>query len=249
MTYFDSLQFVYRLVFERFDLIVWGWATVAFVLSLVGIHWLWGRAWNAQWGLLSRPGTALASLVLALLVGGAVLTWLAAERSGQWLELQRAELTRQVADSGSRNRRILVDARGGIGHGPDENTLTLRSNQDLMVLAQTAAADVRCPLTPSGPLGPGAPCRVRDPRAVAQDVVRTVAGADFPLDVSPDNPWIRAAVTARVEEALSFATPRLRAGMDELRTLVAVVLCLALGIQALMVPLAAVGDIRVNPSV
>lgn len=44
MTYFESLDFVYRLVFARFDLPVWIWSILAFVLSLVLVHFLWGLA-------------------------------------------------------------------------------------------------------------------------------------------------------------------------------------------------------------
>ncbi|HYN78362.1 MAG TPA: hypothetical protein VES73_11280 [Lamprocystis sp. (in: g-proteobacteria)] len=47
MTTFESLGFVYQLVFARFDLPVWVWSILAFVLSLTVVHWLWGRAWNA----------------------------------------------------------------------------------------------------------------------------------------------------------------------------------------------------------
>lgn len=253
MTYFESLDFVYRLVFERFDLPTWFWSILAVILSLVLVHWLWGLVWNARWGLFTRPGMAATSILLAVIAGASALTWLAAHRSAAWLDLQRTELPRRFADSGARNRAVLVAARDRIGPGPDENTLTLRTDQDLLVLAETAAASVRCTLTPSGtasgPLGYGAPCRVRDPASVARDLVRTIPAVSFPLQVSPDNPWTKAAVAAQVEEALSYATPLLRAGMAELATLAAVLFWSALALQAILVPIAAVGDIRVRPPV
>jgi hypothetical protein len=168
-----------------------------------------------------------------------------------WVELQRAELSRQFTDSGVRNRRIFTEAGERIGQATavDENTLSIRNERDLLALAEVAAADVRCPLTPSGPLGLGAPCRMRDAVSVARDVVRAFPAPSFPTTVSPGNPWIKAAVTAQVEEALSYATPKLRKGMTELRDAAQWVLWLALGLQALIVPIGAVTDIRSNPSV
>ncbi|HYN78363.1 MAG TPA: hypothetical protein VES73_11285 [Lamprocystis sp. (in: g-proteobacteria)] len=127
--------------------------------------------------------------------------------------------------------------------------MALNSQRDLQVVAEVAAASVGCPLTPSGPLGAGAPCSVRDPVSVAQQVVRAIPAASYPLTVSPDNPWIKAAVTTQVQEALSYATPRLQAGMTELRTLMAVLFWSALIFQVLLVPIAAVSDIRVHPQV
>jgi len=251
MTYFESLNFVYQLVFERFDLPVWVWSILAAILSVVLLHWLWGLAWNAQWGMFRRPGVAAFSIVMAIVVLISALTWLAAGRAGDWLDQQRTELARQITDSGALNRRIFRDAREQLSKtkGTDENAMTLNGPGDLEILAQAAAQHVRCPLTQTGPLGRGAPCRVREPVAVAQEVVRAIPAATFPLRVTPDNPWTKAAITAQIQEALSYAEPRLQAGMTELRNLTAVLFWIALGLLVLIVPIAAVSDIRVHPQV
>jgi hypothetical protein len=251
MTYFDSLDFAYRIVFTRFDFVTWLWAIAAFVASLVLLHLAWGRLWNSQWAMFRRPGVAVASILIGLFVGVSVLTLLAANRGVEWLDQQRTELVRQRTDCGSCNRRILVEARKRSGQVsvPDDNAMVLHNEQDLSILAEVAAEDVHCPLTPSGPLGPGAPCHVRDPVSVAQAVVGKRPTVSFPVTVSPENPWIKAAVTAQLEEALSYATPKLRAGMTELKDGVLVLLWLALGIQFVMVPSFAVADIRIHPTV
>lgn len=250
MTYFESLDFVYRLIFARFDVLVWVWSIVAFAFSLVCIHLLWGMAWNRQWSFFKRPNVATVNILLGLIIMLSALIWLAAGRSGEWLELQRTELTRQYTDSGLRNRRILVEAQKQLGHESmvGENALRIRNNADLQALAEVAARSVRCPLTQSGPLGPGSPCRVRDPVSVAQEVIRTTSAASFPMTLAPDNPWVSAAVATQVQEALSYATPLLRSGMSELKSLVFAIFWLALVVQIILVPISAVGDIRVHPT-
>jgi hypothetical protein len=197
------------------------------------------------------PGVAVFSLVMAFVVFVSALTWLAAGRAGDWFDQQRSELTRQFTESGSRNRNIFLAAQEQLGKigGPEENAMVLNGSRDLEILAQVAAQAIRCPLTQHGPLGRGAPCRVREPASVAQEVVRTIQAPSFPLTVTPDNPWTRAAITAQVQEALSYANPRLQAGMAEVRTLMAALFWIALGLQALVVLISAVADIRVHPQV
>lgn len=251
MTYFESLDFVYRLIFARFDLTTWIWAIVTFCASLFILHLAWGRAWNKQWTFFKLPSVAIMSIVIAALCGAVMLTWLAANRSVAWLELQRTELTRQFTDSGTLNRRIFRAARERMGGGDAsaaENALVLRNERDALTLAMAAATDITCPLTPSGPLGPGAPCRVRDPASVADEVVRGITVPSYPIVVSPQNPWIKAAVTLQLQEALEYATTRLRAGMTELEQALIVLMIILLSVQILSVPIAAVSDIRVHPS-
>lgn len=249
MTYFESLDFVYRLVFERFDLLVWGVAILTFLLSIIFIHWLWGLGWNSHWSLFKRPSFSIFSFILAFIIGFSALIWLAADRSHEWLQQQRTELTRQFTDSGRRNRSVFTAACERIGQGcdPSSNSMILKNQLDLQILTEIAAASVECPLTPSGPLGSGSPCRVRDTASVAQDVIRLIRPAAFPLTVSPDNQWTKSAVNIQIQEALSYATPKLRKGMDELQTLMAWLFLSALAIQLLIVQVAAVSDIRIHP--
>lgn len=251
MTYFDSLNFVYHLVFARLDLVPMLWALVAFVLSLVLLSWLWGLAWNVRWGLFAHSGLAVFGIVSAMVIGGSALFWLGAARAGTWLQEQAAALPQQIASDRALRYDIFVTTQQQLGlpSGAADNEMTLRNRRDLETLAQTAASLVRCPLTRSGPLGPGAPCQVRNPDEVAQETLQAIPAGTFPLTSTDDNPWLAYAVTTQVQAALSDATPKLTAGANELRTLLATLFWIAIVLQVLIVPIVAVRDIRVHPQV
>jgi hypothetical protein len=249
VTYFESLSFVYRLVFARFDPPVWVWSIMALLLTLLLLHWGWGRLWNRQWGLFTSPGTGVFSLLLAFLVGVSTLVYVAAGRSEQWLDLQRQTLPKRLADSGSLNRRIFKAARNRLDKpaASDENRMSLDNARELLLFTETAAAQPFCPLRPSGPLGPDAPCELRDPVSVAQEVVASLPPTIYPLSVSPDNPWFKQAVEVQVQAALEQMTPLLRQGMRELRSTALLVLVGAIAVVVIFVPIAAVSDIKVYP--
>lgn len=251
MTYFESLSFVNGLVFSRLDLPVWTGAVVALIFSLMLVHLAWGIAWNRQWGFWKSPLVALFSIIFAFVIGFATLFWLAADRSNTWLDMQRTELVRQSTESGTRNRRIFRSAQERIGGSTSmtENALELRNERDTLTLAFAAASDVSCPLASKGPLGPGAPCRVRDATTVAEDVVRSIPVLTYPITVSPQNRWVEAAVTAQLDEALSYASTRLRAGTVELKQALGIFIAVLMAVQLLMVWVAALSDIRVHPKV
>lgn len=173
-----------------------------------------------------KPATAVISFVIASALGIATLFWFAADRSVSWIDLQRTELTRQFTESGTRNRRIFREAQERIAGSVNatQNTIELRNERDTLTLALAAATDVSCPLASHGPLGLGAPCRMRDPSTVAEEVVRTIPIMSYPITVSPQNRWSEAAVSAQLDEALSFATNKLRPGMTELKDALFVVI-------------------------
>lgn len=251
MTYFDFLTFVYHLVFTRLDLVPMLWAFIAFVLSLVLLTWLWGLAWNARWGLFTHPGLAVFGIVAAVVIGGAALFWFGAERTGTWLKAQGETLPQQYASDRALRYDIFVNAQEQLGlpSGAADNEMTLRNRRDLETLTRTAASLVRCPLARSGPLGPSAPCQMRDPDEVAQETLQAVPAGTFPLTVTDDNPWVAYAVTSQVQAALSDATPKLIAGVGELRTVLATLFWLCIVLQVLIVPIVAVSDIRIHPQV
>ena len=251
MTYFDSLAFVYQLVLARFDLMALGWSVIALMLSLVLLHWLWGLAWNTRWGLFTRPGMAAFGIVCALTIGASALIWLAAGRASSWLQQQATALPQKLSNDPALRYDIFTTAQQQLGlpPGPVENEMTLRDRGALETLAQVAASQVRCPLTRSGPLGPGAPCQLQNPDDVAQKTLHANPMGAFPLTVTPNNPWVTYAVTAQVQAALSDATPKLATGMAELRTLMATLFWFAVALQVLIVPIRAVADIRIHPQV
>ena len=252
MTYFDSLSFVYQLVFAaRLDLVVLLWAFLAFILSLVLLHWLWGLAWNARWRPFAHPGLAAFGIVAALIIGGSALFSLGAGRADTWLQLQAETLPKQMASDPALRYDIFVTAQQQLGlpSGAASNEMALRNRRDLETLAQTAASLVRCPLTRSGPLGPGAPCQMRNPDEVAQETLRAIPAGAFPLTVTDDNPWVAYAVTTQVQATLSDAIPKLTRGTADLRTVLAAVFWIFIALQLVIVPIVAVSDIRVHPQV
>ena len=251
MTHFDSLNFVYQLVIARLDLVVVLWALIALILSLAVLHWLWGLAWNTRWGLFTRPGLAAFGIVAALVIGGSALFWLGAGRVGTWLQLQAATLPKQIASDPALRYDIFVTAQQQLGlpSGAADNEMALRNRHDLETLIQTAASLVRCPLTRSGPLGPGAPCQMRNPDEVVRETLQAVPAGAFPLTVTDDNPWVAYAVTTQVQAALSDATSKLTVGAAELRAGLAALFWIAIGLQVIIVPIVAVSDIRVHPQV
>jgi hypothetical protein len=251
MTYFESLNFVYQLVSARLDFVVVLWTLIAIILSLVFLHWLWGLAWNARWGLFTHPGLAAFNIVAALVIGGSALLWLGAGRADTWLQEQAATLPQQFASDPALRYDIFETARQQLGlpSGAVDNEMSLRDKRDLETLTRTAASLVHCPLTRFGPLGPGAPCQMQNPDEVAQQTLQAVPAGAFPLTVTDDNPWVAYAVTTQVQAALSDATPKLTAGSAELRTVLSTLFWIAIALQVLIVPIVAVSDIHVHPQV
>jgi hypothetical protein len=250
MTYYDSLSFVYQLVLERFDFPPFVYATILFLSSLFLGHLLWGFLWNRQWRFALSIFAMIASIMIASLLFITGLFWSAADRSMTWVDLQRKELSRQYTESGTRNRRIFQKVQVHITGDENfvGNTLILRNESDTLTLATIAASDVTCPLTNHGPLGPGAPCRVRDAATVAEEVVRNIPVNSYPITVLPKNRWVEAAVSAQLNESLNYAGPRLHTGMAELKQALVITGILFLFIQLLVVAHSAVSDIRINPS-
>ena len=249
MTYFDSLEFVYQLIAARFDLVVWVSAVAVFAFALIVLFWLWGRIWNAEWSFFSSGSAFVLGFILALTAGASMLAWQGSTRSVLWLEQQQVVLERQLADSGSRNRKILVDTRQrlGGGSGGNENVLQINDVAELTVLAEVAAASVSCPLTRSGPLSTAILCRPRDPATVAREVVQNSPPPSYPISMSPDNPWVREAIASQVRAVLSHATPLLFSGMREIEKTSKILLTLSLVILMIFIPMFALGDIRVSP--
>ena len=251
MTYFDSLSFIYKLLLERFDFPPFVYATFVFLSSLFLGHLLWGFLWNRQWHFSLSVFAMIASIVIGSVLFITGLFWSAADRSVAWLELQREELSRQFTESGTRNRRIFRQFQVRMmGHeNSGNNTLVLRNEGDTLTLATVAASDVICPLTSKGPLGSGAPCRVRDAATVADEVVSKIPVNTYPITVSPQNIWVEAAVSAQLNEALNYAGSRLRKGMAELKQALLAIGILLLIMQLLIVAHRAVSDIRINPPI
>lgn len=257
MNFIDAVEFSYRLTFSHFDLAAWVWATFAFLFSFFVLGLFWGLMWNRKWGFFGHAPSAVLSFVFALILGAVALCWFGAHRASAWVEEQRAILASQLANSGTINQEALRNAwaklqpLGGQKDivAPDEggNELRLNSELDAKVLAHCAAAAVKSPLLRSGPFAFGAPCYVRDPAAVAEDVVAAVTAPAYPVIVSPANEWSKAAITSQVTTAIESANRSLSTPLQSLKTALLWLGLVLLCIQVVLVPICALNDIKENP--
>lgn len=257
MNLIDAFEFSYRLTFSRFDFAAWVWATFFFLLSFFVLGLFWGMMWNRKWGFLGHAPSAVISFVFAGVLFGVALGWFGAHRASAWIEEQRSILTSQLAGSGMVNGKALEDAWGKLQPlggqkdivPPDEggNELRLNSEQDAKILAHSAAAAIKTPLLRAGPFAFGAPCYVRDPSAVAEDVVSAVTPPAYPVIVSPANEWSKAAIASQVTTALESASRSLSAPLQSLKTALLGLGILLLFIQLLFIPICALNDIQENP--
>jgi hypothetical protein len=257
MNIIDAAEFSYRLNFSHFDFAAWIWAIFIFLFSFFALGLFWGLTWNRKWGFFGHFPSAVVSLVFALGLGAVALGWFGARRSSAWIEEQRAVLASQLANSGTLNREALKEAwsklqpLGGQKDivPPDEggNELRLNSEQDAKVLAHCAAAAIKTPLLRVGPFAFGAPCYVRDPAAVAEDVVAAVTPPAYPVIVSPANEWTKAAVTSQVSTAIESANRSLAMPIQSLKTALLWLGMLILFIQVIFIPICALNDIKEHP--
>lgn len=97
------------------------------------------------------------------------------------------------------------------------------------------------------PFAFGVPCNVRDSSAVAADTIGTVEKPNYPVDIPPDNEWTKQAVVMQVNYALEDATKRLDLPNRESKTALVWFCAILLVIQIVLIPIAALRDIKENP--
>lgn len=257
MNIIDAAEFAYRLNFSHFDLAAWVWAIFFFLLSFFVLGLFWGMMWNRKWGFFGHLPSAFMSFLCALVLGIVAFGWFGAHRTSAWIEEQRTVLASQLANSGMINREALKDAWGKLQPlggqkdivPPEEggNELRLNSAQDAKVLAHCAATAIKTPLLRVGPFAFGAPCYVRDPAAVAEDVAAAVTAPAYPVIVSPANEWTKAAVTNQVGTAVESANRSLSTPIQSLKTALLWLGLLVLAIQLVSIPICALNDIKEYP--
>jgi hypothetical protein len=93
------------------------------------------------------------------------------------------------------------------------------------------------------------PVTVRDPAAVAEDVVAAIPAPTYPVPVTPDNAWSKAAITAQVATAMESAARDLALPVQKLKTSLVSLGALIFLIQVVLIPVAATKDIHENPKV
>lgn len=259
MDFYDSFLISARVLLHRGDVTAILAAITAFLLCFLGFGLFWGLMWNRKWSLLGHLASSSFSVVFALLVSAIVLGLFGAVRTPQWIETEREILARQLVGSGSVNREAfriawerLQPLGGQEGLTPPAqggNEIRLSNASDAKILARAAAEAVKRPLMAHGPFASGVPAFMRDPETVAEDVVTVIAAPSYPVMVSPDNEWSRAAVTAQVGAAIDSAAKQLRQPLAELTTVLYWALGIVFFLQIGMTALNACRDIREHPKV
>jgi hypothetical protein len=127
------------------------------------------------------------------------------------------------------------------------NELRLSRDDDSRLLVEEAASAIRGPLLAKAPFCFGVPCQVRDSDVVADDLLKTISPPAYPVIVSPDNEWSKAAIKDQVRTAFDSASKQIRQPMEDLKTALVALGIVVLLIQLVSIPIAACRDIKENP--
>lgn len=240
-----------------------GWAfLLAIILALVSFFifgFLWGLLWNRKWGVFSHPFAAALNLFFAVVIGALVLAWAGADRSLGWLDTERENASRTFAESGALNREALRDAWEKLSPlgkqtdlaSPSEggNEIRLTSAEDARTLAASAAMLVKRHLVKVNPYDFGVNCFVRDPAAVADDVVAGIDTPTYPIVVRPDNAWTKAAIVSQVGSAFDATQRSVRTATTGLKLGLWLAVGTLLVLQITLTAMLALNDIKEDPYV
>jgi hypothetical protein len=259
MSLTESLEFSLRLIFSHFDLVAWLWAVVVFLLSFVVVGLFWGMCWNRKWSFFGHWPSFGWSIASALCLATVILAYRGAIQAVTWIEMQRDLVTEELVDSGSLNREIFLSAwdklyplgeQTGLTPPADGgNELRLARDDDARVLVEVAASAIKQPLIAKTPFRFGVPCRVRDPGEVASELTKTISPPAYPVIVSPDNEWSKAAIKDQISTAFDFASKEIRQPIEDLEGPLVALGIVVLLIQCVLISIAACRDIKENPKV
>ncbi|MEI7775192.1 MAG: hypothetical protein WCK17_10505 [Verrucomicrobiota bacterium] len=257
MNTFDTLEFSYLVIWNDFDLAAWVWAIFSLLFVFVVLGLFWGMMWNRKWGIFGHLASAFLSIFLALVLGSVVLAWFGAARADMWIERQREVISVQLAGSGIINRSAFrlawesLQPLGGQGNltPPSEggNEIRVNNAKEAQILARAAADAVKLPMQMNGPFAFGVRCEFRDPMIVADDVVAAIPSPVYPLLVSPDNVWSKAAIVAQVTFAVESAIKVLSLPLENLKASLVWLGLMVIFIQLVLIPIVATTDIKDNP--
>jgi hypothetical protein len=96
----------------------------------------------------------------------------------------------------------------------------------------------------------GLPLATRSAEDIGTEAVDAVQfnPSRYPTVVKASNEWCSTAATIQTNHALDTALATLKPGMEELKTSCLVLLTVALLLPALVIPVAALNDIKINPT-
>lgn len=252
-----SLEFSLRLIFSQFDLVAWLWTAVVFLVSFFVIGLFWGMCWNRKWAYIGHSPSLAWSAVSALCLAVVILEYRGAIQLATWIETQQNLVSAELIESGSLNRQIFrstwdklypLGGQSGLT-APLEggNELRLNRDDDARLLLEEAASAIKQPLLAKSPFCFGIPCHVRDSDAVADDIVKTISPPIYPVIVSPDNEWSKAAIRDQTRTAFDSTSKQIRQPMEDLKTALMALGVAVFLIQLVWIPIAACRDIKENP--
>jgi hypothetical protein len=252
-----SIEFSLRLIFSQFDFFAWLWAAAVFLFSFFVVGLFWGMCWNRKWAYFGHSPSLVCSAISASCLAIVILEYHGAIQLGAWIETQQNLVTGELSDSGSVNRQIFRSAwdklytlggQSGLTPPPEGgNELRLSRDDDARLLLKEAASVMKQPLVAKAPFCFGVPCHVRDSDVVADDIIKTISPPAYPVIVSPDNAWSKAAIKDQVRTAFDSASKQIHQPMEDLKTVLMALGVVVFLIQLVWIPIAACRDIKENP--
>jgi hypothetical protein len=215
--------------------------------------------WNREWSFGGHVGSLILILTFALLAAYSVFNLRGISRMETWFQQQRTTLARSIADSGRFNRSVLIATWDKINPKGGQQGLTppveggdgirLTTPEDAYALAEIAAEETRSALRNRLPFSLGLPISTRNPTDIATEAVDAVHfdASRFPTVVAASNEWSSTAATLQANHALETAYNMLSPGMQDLKTACLWLLIASLVIPAIVIPMNALADIKINP--
>jgi len=259
MTWFGLFEFIFRFNISPSDTATWIYVLITLLGITIGLGFLWGKMWNHEWGFGDHMGSLLMVGFFALLCSYSVFNLRGVSRVESWMIEQRTTLARSIASSGNFNRAVLrstwtqLSATGG-QQGltpPDQagNEIRLNNPEEAFALAAVAAEETRSALRSKMPFVIGAPLSTKSASEIATETVDAIQfdASRYPTIVPADNEWSQTAATLQANHALDTAYDQLKPRLDDLKTASTWLLVISFLLPAILIPMGAVKDIKVDP--
>jgi hypothetical protein len=259
MTLFDIFEFIFRFSISVSDTATWIYVLTVFLGVSIGTGLLWGKMWNREWGFSDHLGSLLMVGFFAILCAYSVFNLRGVSRVDSWMKDQRTTLARSTANSGQLNRDIvrstwtqLSTSGGQEGLTPPDqggNEIRLNNPEEAFALASTAAEETRSALRTKMPFVIGAPLSTKSSNEIATEAVDSVqfSSSRYPTVVPADNEWSKTSAILQTNHALDTSYDQLKPRLEDLRTASIWLLVVSLLLPAILIPMGAIQDIKVDP--
>jgi hypothetical protein len=256
----DLLEFTFRFNQDASHKATWFYAILTFVIFLVLFGWVWGKMWNREWTPGGQVGAFAGVAIFSVLAAYSVFNICGIAKMEEWFQQQRMTLARPAADSPTLNKRVLtltwdkLISKGGQQDisPPAEggNEIRLNTPEDAFILASIAAEEARSSLLTKPPFSWGLPLVTKSPEDIANGTVDAIKwdSSRFPTVITPSNEWSSTAVTLQANHALDTAYTELKPRVQDLKDDYIRIFFISLLILMIFIPLAALADIKINPS-